>query len=168
MLFGNEEHPCITYNKIVFTRDIQGTNQSLFDITVRSNLSSFIRFYSTAEIAKSIPLPIPTMINSTAISIQLPSTPYLPPKDQWTYVQNHEVLFHRKGVEETPQKITVNEALPKTVIATGLKKYTEYVFYAHYFGTINGEDQNIITTYSAAVRTDEDGIYLTVYLLCNN
>ena len=106
------------------------------------------------------------MINSTAISVQLPSTPYLPPKDQWTYVQNHEVLFHRKGVEETPQKIIVNGALPKTVIATGLKKYTEYVFYAHYFGTINNTNQNIITAYSAAVRTDEDGIYFTAYLLC--
>ena len=108
------------------------------------------------------------MVNSTVISVQLPSPPSLPPKDQWTYVQNHEVLFHRTGVEETPQKITVNEALPKTVNATGLKKYTEYVFYAHYFGTINGEDQNIITTYSAAVRTDEDGMYLIFIIFIFN
>ena len=108
------------------------------------------------------------MINSTAISAQLPSTPFLTPLDQWKYVQNHEVLYHRKGVEETPQKITVNGALPKTVTATGLKKYTEYVFYAHYFGTISSKDQNIITTYSAPVRTDEDGIYLIFMLVIFN
>ena len=108
------------------------------------------------------------MVNSTAISVQLPSAPFLPPKDQWIYVQNHDLLFHRNGVEETPQKITMNGALPKTVIATGLKKYTEYVFYAHYFGTISSEDQNIITTYSAPVRTDEDGIYLIFIIVIFN
>ena len=110
---------------------------------------------------KSIPLPIPTMINSTAISIQLPSTPYLPPKDNWAYIQKHEILYHRSGVQEAPQKLTISGALPQTIVATGLKKYTDYVFYAHYFGTINSEVQNIITGYSAVVKTDEDGMAYT-------
>ena len=92
---------------------------------------------------KSIPLPVPTMVNSIAMSVQLPSAPSLPLKDQWTYVQTHEVFYNRKGIQETPQKITVNGALPKTVIATGLKKCTEYIFHTHYFGTINSDDQNI-------------------------
>ena len=130
--------------------------------TVKASMCFLIERYSRdflAETAKSIPLPIPTIINSTAIAVELPSIPFLPPRDQWTYVQNNEVLFHRKGVEETPQKITGNGNLPKTVIVTGLKKYTEYVFYAHYFGTINNTDQNIITAYSAPVRTDEDGMF---------
>ena len=135
---------------------------SFFVISIHSTLLIVILSNLIAEIAKSIPSPIPTMINSTAISVQLPSTPYLPPKDQWTYVQNSEVLF-RTHFAEAPQKIIVNGTLPKTVIVSGLKKFTIYEFYAHYFGTINGEDQNIITSYSAKVRTDEDGIYFTVY-----
>ena len=98
------------------------------------------------------------MINSTAISVTLPSTPYLAPKDSWVYVQNHEILYHRSGIVETSQKLTVIGALPQTVVASRLKKYTEYVFYAHYYGKINGEDQNIITTYSVVMRTDEDGV----------
>ena len=98
------------------------------------------------------------MKNSTVISVTLPSTPYLPPKDNWTYVQSSEVLYHRSGIVETPQKLTVSGALPQTINATGLKKYTDYVFYAHYFGKINGEDQNIITRYSVVMRTDEDGM----------
>ena len=98
------------------------------------------------------------MVNSTAISVTLPSTPYLPPKDNWTYVQIHEVFYHRHGVAETSQKLTVSGALPQTVVASGLKKYTDYVFYAHYFGKINGEDQNIITQYSVLMKTDEDGM----------
>ena len=118
---------------------------------------NFYYFDISAETGKSLPLPIPTMTNSTAISVKLPTTPYLPPTDNWTYVQNHEVLYHRSGVQETPQKLTISGALPQTVVATGLKKYTDYVFYAHYFGTINTEDQNIISGYSMIVKTDEDG-----------
>ena len=98
------------------------------------------------------------MVNSTTISIQLPSTPYLPPNDTWIYFQNHEVLYHRSGVQEAAQKLTVSGALPQTTVATGLQKYTDYVFYAHYFGTINGKDQNIITRYSVVMKTDEDGM----------
>ena len=106
------------------------------------------------------------MINSTSISVTLPSTPYLPPKDNWTYVQNHEILYQRSGIVETPQKLTVSGALPQTINATGLKKYTDYVFYAHYFGKINGEDQNIITRYSVVMRTDEDGMtYILIILV---
>ena len=103
------------------------------------------------------------MVNSTAISVTLSLTPYLPPKDNWTYVQNHEILYQRSGIVETPQKLTVSGALPQTINATGLKKYTDYVFYAHYFGKINGEDQNIISRYSVVMKTDEDGMmYMSV------
>ena len=98
------------------------------------------------------------MLSSTAISVRLPSTPYLPPINNWTYVERHEILYHRSGIKETPNKLTVVGALPQTVIASGLKKYTDYVFYAHYYGKINGEDQNIITRYSAIIRTNEDGM----------
>ena len=112
----------------------------------------------SAETKKNISLPIPTMINSTSISVTLPSTPHLPPKDNWAYVQNHEILYHRSGIVENPSKLTIIGALPQTVIAKGLKKYTDYVFYAHYFGKIDGKDQNIITRYSAVVKTDEDGM----------
>ena len=119
-----------------------------------------------AETEKSLPLPIPTMFNSTTISVTLPSTPNLPPKDNWVYVQNHEVFYHRSGVEETPKKLTVSGALPQTVIASGLKKYTNYVFYAHYYGKINGGNQNIITGYSTAVKTDEDGMISFEILRC--
>ena len=98
------------------------------------------------------------MVNSTAISVTLPSTPYLPPKDNWTYIQYHQIFYHRSGIEETPNKLTVIGALPQTVVASRLKKYTDYVFYAHYYGKINGKDQNIITRYSTDVKTAEDGM----------
>ena len=97
------------------------------------------------------------MINSTAISATLPSTPFLPPKDNWVYVQNHEILYHQSGIDEAPNMMTISGALPQTLIASGLKKYTDYLFFARYYGKINGEDQNIITRYSVAMRTDEDG-----------
>ena len=113
---------------------------------------------TSADTASSIPPPVPAMINSTAISVTLPSTPYLPPKDGWTYAQASEVLYHRSGIVEAPQKLTVSGALPQTINATGLKKYTDYLFYAHYFGNMNRKDQNIITRYSAVVKTDEDGM----------
>ena len=74
------------------------------------------------------------MINSAAISVKLPSTPYLAPKDSWVYVQNHEILYHRSGIIETPDKLTVSGALPQAVVASRLKKYTDYAFYAHYYG----------------------------------
>ena len=98
------------------------------------------------------------MVNSTAISVTLPVTPYLALNDNWTYVQNHEVFYHRSGVEEAPNKLTVIGTLPQTVIASRLKKYTGYVFYAHYFGKINGKNHNIITRYSRVVKTAEDGM----------
>ena len=123
-----------------------------------ASLTAIFISHTSADTASSLPPPIPAMINSTAISVTLPSTPYLPPKDNWTYVQASEVLYHRSGIVEIPQKLTVRGALPQTINATGLKKYTDYVFYAHYFGKINGEVQNIITKYSAVVKTDEDGM----------
>ena len=104
------------------------------------------------------------MVNSTAISVTLPSTPYLPPINSWTYVEYHEVLYHRSGIEEASKKLTVIGALPQTVIASKLKKYTPYVFYAHYFGKIDGEDQNIISRYSAIVKTNEDGMTFFKFL----
>ena len=106
------------------------------------------------------------MINSTTISVTLLSPPYLPPRDNWTYAQASEILYHRSGVEETAKKLTMSGALPKTVYATGLQKYTDYVFYAHHFGKINGENKNIITRYSAAVKTDEDGMLLLSIQRC--
>ena len=115
-------------------------------------------FHTSADTASSLPPPVPVMTNSTAISVTLPSTPYLPPKDGWTYAQAGEILYHRSGIVDAPQKLTVSGALPQTINATGLKKYTDYVFYAHYFGNINRKDQNIITRYSAVVKTDEDGM----------
>ena len=119
-----------------------------------------------AETAKSLPLPNSTMLNSTAISVTLPSTPHLPPKDNWIYVQTSEILYHRSGVVETPFKLTVSGALPHTVIASGLEKYTDYVFYARYYGKINGGDQNFITGYSTVVKTDEDGMMSSSILWC--
>ena len=98
------------------------------------------------------------MVNSTAISVTLPSMPYLPPKNNWTYVQTSEILYHRRGVVETPQRLAVIGVLPQTIIATGLQKYTDYLFYAHYHGKISRQDQNIITRYSAVMKTDEDGM----------
>ena len=100
------------------------------------------------------------MINSTAISVTLLSSPYLPPKDNWTYAQACEILYHRSTVEEAAQKLVLSGALPQTINATGLQKHTDYVFYVHYFGKINGENKNIITRYSVAVKTDEDGMEL--------
>ena len=101
------------------------------------------------------------MINSTTISVTLPSTPYLAPIHDWEYVQKYEILYHRSGIEETPKKLIVTGALPQTINATGLEMYTDYVFYAYYFGKINGENQNIITRYSEAIKTDEDGMIST-------
>ena len=121
-------------------------------------LHFLVLFLISVETAKNIPLPIPKMHNSTAISVTLPSRPYLPPRDQWIYIQKHEVLYHRSGVDEPVKIIEINEPLPKTVVATGLNKYTDYVFYARYYGKIDGEDQNIITRYSAVMKTDEDGM----------
>ena len=115
-------------------------------------------FFISAETAKNISLPIPTMINSTSISVKLPATPYLPPKDNWSYTGNTEILYHRSGVVENPSKLTVSGTLPQTIFANGLKKYTDYVFYAHYFGKIDGQDHNIVTRYSVVVKTDEDGM----------
>ena len=102
------------------------------------------------------------MINSTAISAYYRAVPFLPPRDTWSYIQRQDILFHRNGVDDPVQAMTVNGTLPQTVVVTGLKKYTEYLFYAHYYGKINGQDHNIITRYSAAVRTDEDGILFLI------
>ena len=109
------------------------------------------------EVRKRIMAPLPTMVNSTAISVLLQSTPVLPPRDAWASIQKNEVFFKRYQVDEPAKKIAVLEALPRTVIAADLNKYTEYVFYAHYFGNITGKDHNIITSYSVVCRTDEDG-----------
>ena len=126
-----------------------------------------INLHISADTESSFPPPVPLVINSTTISVTLPSTPYLPPEDAWTYVQNQEVLYHRSGINEIPMKLTVSGALPQTINATGLKKYTDYVFYAHYFGKINGEDQNIITRYSVLMKTDEDGMIFSPVSKCN-
>ena len=112
----------------------------------------------TVETALSVPTPIPMMINSTAISAQLPSTPFLPPRDNWTYVARHEVLYFKVGDESTVSKLEVTGSLPKTVVATGLKKYTDYTFYAHYFGYLDGTKDHHIITRGVTMKTDEDGM----------
>lgn len=99
------------------------------------------------------------MVNSTAISAQLPSTPFLPPRDNWTYVATHEVLYFNVSDESRVFKIAVAGSLPKTVIATGLKKYTDYTFYAHYYGYLNGTEHHHIITRGITMKTDEDGRY---------
>ena len=104
----------------------------------------------------SIPAPVPAMINSTAISITLPSAPHLPPLDSWTYITNHEVRYYKVGDEINVQSITVTGSLPQTVTASGLGKYTDYQFFVHYFGKIGSADQNIVSP-GAIQKTDEDG-----------
>ena len=139
-----------------------------YTIRIRDGLIyDFAHLHISAYNASNLPIPIPMMINSTAISVTLPSTPYLAPKANWTYVRKHEILYHRSGIEETPKKLTVIGALPQTINATGLEAYTDYVFYAHYFGKINGEDQNIITSYSEVIKTDGDGMISSFEPLSN-
>ena len=108
------------------------------------------------ETAMSIPAPVLAMINSTAISITLPSAPYLPPLDSWTYITNHEVRYYKVGDESNVHTITVTGSLPQTVIASRLGKYTDYQFFVHYFGKIGSADQNIVSP-GAIQKTDEDG-----------
>ncbi|XP_065064517.1 neogenin-like [Rhopilema esculentum] len=105
--------------------------------------------------AMSIPAPVLAMINSTVISITLPSAPYLPPLDYWTYITNHEVCYYKVGNESNVHTITVTGSLPQTVIASVLGKYTDYQFFVHYFGEIGSADHNIISP-GAIQKTDED------------
>eukprot|EP00795_Rhopilema_esculentum_P007288 gene7288-12985_t len=120
-----------------------------------SSWSGMIRNLKEGDTAKSIPVPVLTVINSTAITATLFSVPYLPPLDGWTYIPDHEIRYYEDGNATNYRTITVTGSLPQTRMVSGLKKYTAYRFYALYFGTINGSSQNIMSE-SSLQKTDQD------------
>ena len=112
--------------------------------------------FISVESTLVIPIPVLTMLNSTAIKVTLPAAPTLPQSDNWVSLQSYEILYYRVGDENNVRKLTLSGVLPVTINATGLNKYTDYSFYAHYLGKIGEEDQHIISK-AALQKTDEDG-----------
>ena len=106
------------------------------------------------------------MINSTAITATLTSTPYIPPRDNWTYVDKYDMLYFETN-NPTPSvvKLEFTGSLPKTIHATNLKKYTDYSFYAHYYGYIDGTIEYHIITDGIVMKTDEDGKDFGIFII---
>eukprot|EP00795_Rhopilema_esculentum_P002629 gene2630-826_t len=121
----------------------------------RDSWDGMLQNLEAAESILVIPIPVLTMLTSTTIKVTLPAAPTLPQSDNWVSLQSYEILYYRVGDENNVQKLTLSGAPPVTINATGLNKYTDYSFHAHYLGKIGGEDQHIISK-AAVQKTDED------------
>ena len=103
-------------------------------------------------------------INSTAIYATIKSPPYIPPRDNWTYVDKCDMLyFETNNATPRVEKFEFTGSMPRTMHVTNLKKYTDYTFYAHYYGYLHGTIEHHIITNSIVRKTDEDGKYFRIF-----
>ena len=121
-----------------------------------------IPFYISVETNENITQPVLEAINSTTISVFLSSIPHLPPRDEWSYSAQQEVLYYRTGYMAEEKSIAVNGSVPKTILVTGLQNETEYTIYVRYFGNINGSLYKI-NTIPVTANTTKECTFLYLY-----
>ena len=102
------------------------------------------------------------MINSTAISASLPKAPVIPPRDLWAATQTYKIFYHLKSSAAAVHTFTLTGIFPHAVLAVNLLKYTEYSFYAYYYGSISSVYEYNLISQTSHLRTDEDGMCLQI------
>ena len=120
-------------------------------------------FLVSVETDENVTQPVVEAINSTAIGVYLPSVPFLPPRDNWTYAAQQEVIYYRTGYIAEEQAVTVIGAPPRTIPVTNLLYNTEYTIYLRYFGTVRGAVHKINTNSVTAKTREECALYNIFY-----
>ena len=98
-----------------------------------------------------------TVLNSSAIQVRLASNANLYPKDRWQPQEKYEIACYGKNEATLLKQFNLTGRLPQERILTGLKNYTTYRCYAHYFGSLpEGVQYNIVSN-SRKAQTSENG-----------
>ncbi len=114
-----------------------------------------------------VPPPTPAVVSSTSISVSLTTLPTIPPRDQWTSDPKYDVVYHKKGSQVPQYSMSLTGNLTQTGMASGLSKYTEYEFYARYYGKISGTIEHNVKSTKVVLRTGEDGKYTVIVFHSN-
>ena len=122
-------------------------------------LALSVKNFFVGHTAYRLSPPTLTMISSSVISAKLSKEPFLPATDYWIPAEKYDILAFETSAGESAvvQKREFTGNLPHEYNFTGLKNYTMYSFYAHYYGQINGSNTYNIITSSSEMRTDENG-----------
>ena len=124
-----------------------------------------VPFFLQVNTLLYIPSPILSLENSTALSAQLLIAPIVPNGDQWSASSSYEILYYKKSDPSSKVKLIISGTPPIKKTVTGLQPYTEYTFYAHFYGFIKSTIEHNIISAERTARTDEDGEYLSESLL---
>eukprot|EP00794_Sanderia_malayensis_P019880 gene19880-21821_t len=108
------------------------------------------------ETGRHIPPPNVTVLNSTAISVELPALLSIPPRDNWSSMSNYACLYHKKDNTNPTYTLSFTGSLPVWALVTGLSKYTDYTFYAYYYGKRNSINDHHLISVTKTVKTHED------------
>lgn len=96
-------------------------------------------------------------INSTAISVKIPSLPTIPPGDKWSSTSAYDIVYYKQSDTATKMTVAVTGALPLTKIFDKLSKYTVYAVYLHYYGNVESTIEHNIISGTNFATTHEDG-----------
>ena len=114
----------------------------------------------TADVNAYLPLPRLEAQNATAIAITFTETPYLPPKDNWTFGDAYILSIYKSSDAVASATIRVFEfsgAIPTTYYVNGLEIYTSYTVNSTYVGKLNGVTEFNIGAGSDRIKTGEGG-----------